>query len=56
MISTSLTVFTKIPQNSIKIPVSGGYSYSPDFAYVVKTSKGDFMNFIIDDEKCRWEG
>jgi type III restriction enzyme len=44
----SVTVFTKIPKNSIKIPVSGGYSYSPDFAYVVKTSKGDFLNFIIE--------
>ncbi|HPW67255.1 MAG TPA: type III restriction-modification system endonuclease, partial [Salinivirgaceae bacterium] len=27
-------VFTKIPKNSIKIPVAGGKSYSPDFAYV----------------------
>ena len=44
----SVSVFTKIPKNSIKIPVSGGYSYSPDFAYVVKTSKGDFLNFIIE--------
>jgi type III restriction enzyme len=32
-----VTVFTKIPKNSIKIPVAGGFSYSPDFAYVVKT-------------------
>jgi len=44
----SVSVFTKIPKNSIKIPVAGGYSYSPDFAYVVKTSKGDFLNFIIE--------
>ncbi|RRO11071.1 type III restriction-modification system endonuclease [Pectobacterium aquaticum] len=44
----SVTVFTKIPKNSIKIPVSGGYTYSPDFAYVVKTSKGDYLNFIIE--------
>lgn len=44
----SVSVFTKIPKNSIKIPVSGGYSYSPDFAYIVKTSKGDFLNFIIE--------
>ncbi len=28
-----IIVFTKIPKNSIKIPVSGGFSYSPDFAY-----------------------
>jgi type III restriction enzyme len=44
----SVVVFTKIPKNSIKIPVSGGYTYSPDFAYVVKTTKGDFLNFIIE--------
>jgi len=29
-------VFTKIPKNSIKIPIIGGKSYSPDFAYVLK--------------------
>ncbi|CDM89781.1 type III restriction-modification system endonuclease [Xenorhabdus bovienii] len=45
---TSVAVFTKIPKNSIKIPVAGGYTYSPDFAYVVKTTKGDYLNFIIE--------
>ena len=30
----SVTVFSKIPKNSIKIPVAGGYTYSPDFAYI----------------------
>ncbi|HFO2881987.1 TPA: type III restriction-modification system endonuclease, partial [Escherichia coli] len=44
----SVAVFTKIPKNSIKIPVAGGYTYSPDFAYVVKTTKGDYLNFIIE--------
>ncbi|MDE1332472.1 type III restriction-modification system endonuclease [Vibrio aestuarianus] len=44
----SVSVFTKIPKNSIKIPVTGGYTYSPDFAYVVKTSEGDYLNFIIE--------
>ncbi len=44
----SVVVFTKIPKNSIKIPVSGGYTYSPDFAYVVKTTNGDYLNFIIE--------
>jgi len=44
----SVSVFTKIPKNSIKIPVAGGYTYSPDFAYVVKTSEGDYLNFIIE--------
>lgn len=43
-----VVVFTKIPKNSIKIPVAGGYSYSPDFAYVVKTNSGDYLNFIIE--------
>ncbi|RUO46299.1 type III restriction-modification system endonuclease [Pseudidiomarina aquimaris] len=45
---TSVVVFTKIPKNSIKIPVAGGYTYSPDFAYVVKTTEGDYLNFIIE--------
>ena len=44
----SVAVFTKIPKNSIKIPVAGGYTYSPDFAYIVKTIKGDYLNFIIE--------
>lgn len=44
----SVAVFTKIPKNSIKIPVAGGYTYSPDFAYVVKTTNGDYLNFIIE--------
>lgn len=44
----SVSVFTKIPKNSIKIPVAGGSTYSPDFAYVVKTSEGDYLNFIIE--------
>ncbi len=43
-----VTVFTKIPKNSIKIPVAGGGSYSPDFAYIVKTAKGEILNFIIE--------
>jgi type III restriction enzyme len=45
---TSVSVFTKIPKNSIKIPVAGGYTYSPDFAYVVKTTSGEYLNFIIE--------
>lgn len=44
----SVSVFTKIPKNSIKIPVAGGFTYSPDFAYVVNTSEGDYLNFIIE--------
>ncbi|EMR36927.1 type III restriction-modification system endonuclease [Vibrio harveyi] len=45
-----LTVFTKIPKNSIKIPVAGGATYSPDFAYVIKTEQGEYLNFIIESK------
>ena len=55
-------VFTKIPKNSIKIPVAGGLTYSPDFAYVLKfKDKTQKLNFIvetkgvIDDDKLRKE-
>ncbi len=42
-------VFTKIPKNSIKIPVAGGKSYSPDFAYVLKFRDGEQkLNFIVE--------
>jgi len=42
-------VFTKIPKNSIKIPVAGGKSYSPDFAYVMKFKGGQQkLNFIVE--------
>ena len=51
-----IEVFTKIPKNSIKIPIIGGKSYSPDFAYVLK--RGDEIRkvcFVIEtkdkDEK-----
>ena len=43
-----VTVFTKIPKNSIKIPVAGGGTYSPDFAYIVKTQSGEVLNFVIE--------
>lgn len=42
-------VFTKIPKNSIKIPVAGGKTYSPDFAYVLKFKDGEQkLNFIVE--------
>lgn len=42
-------VFTKIPKNSIKIPVAVGKSYSPDFAYVLKFKDGEQkLNFIVE--------
>jgi len=54
-------VFTKIPKNSIKIPVAGGKSYSPDFAYVLNYKDGEKkLHFIIetkntDEESLRDE-
>lgn len=44
-----VTVFTKIPRNSIRIPVAGGGTYSPDFAYVVEYEGGQKqLNLIIE--------
>lgn len=43
-----VTVFSKIPKNSIRIPISGGSTYSPDFAYVVETEEGKTLNLIIE--------
>ena len=42
-------VFTKIPKNSIKIPVAGGGTYSPDFAYVIKDKKNNkVLNLVVE--------
>ncbi len=44
-----VTVFTKIPKNSIRIPVAGGGTYSPDFAYVVEYDNGQkTLNLIVE--------
>ena len=45
-----IEVFTKIPKNSIKIPIIGGKSYSPDFAYVLKdkNDKVKKIYFVIE--------
>lgn len=44
-----VTVFTKIPRNSIRIPVAGGGTYSPDFAYVIEYKGGQKqLNLIIE--------
>ncbi|MCG7657499.1 type III restriction-modification system endonuclease [Wielerella bovis] len=43
-------VFTKIPKNSIKIPLAGGKIYSPDFAYIVKTALGETLNLILESK------
>jgi len=42
---------TKIPKNSICIPVAGGETYSQDFAYIVKNKDGtQALNPIIETE------
>ena len=46
-----VVVFTKIPKNSIKIPVAGGKSYSPDFAYVINFKNGDKKLHLIVETK-----
>lgn len=51
-----VTVFTKIPKNSIKIPVAGGKSYSPDFAYVVALKGGEKkLHFIVETKNVKGE-
>jgi len=50
-------VFTKIPKNSINIPVAGGKSYSPDFAYVVNLQNGNKqLHFVIETKNYPNEG
>jgi type III restriction-modification system ecoPI enzyme res len=47
----SVTVFTKIPKNSIKIPVAGGKTYSPDFAYIVQyKNQSQQLHFVIESK------
>jgi type III restriction enzyme len=51
-----VVVFTKIPKNSIKIPVAGGKSYSPDFAYVVDFGNGGKkLHFIVETKNVNGE-
>jgi len=50
-----VTVFTKIPKNSIKIPVAGGGTYSPDFAYVIKSKDGKKKLHLIVETKDKGE-
>jgi len=50
----AVTVFTKIPKNSIRIPVAGGGTYSPDFAYVVKHTDGKkTLNLIVETKDVK---
>jgi hypothetical protein len=47
----NVTVFTKIPKNSIKIPVAGGKTYSPDFAYIVQyKNQSQQLHFVIESK------
>ena len=48
---SEVIVFTKIPKNSIKIPVAGGKSYSPDFAYVMNFKDGKKKLYFIVETK-----
>ncbi|QNS15850.1 type III restriction-modification system endonuclease [Mannheimia bovis] len=44
-----VTVFTKIPKNTIAIPVAGGGIYSPDFAYVLHHKDGtQTLNLVVE--------
>lgn len=46
-----VVVFTKIPKNSIRIPVIGGRTYSPDFAFVVKERGGNQCLHLVVEAK-----
>ncbi len=48
---SEVIVFSKIPKNSIKIPVAGGKSYSPDFAYVLNFEDGKKKLYFIIETK-----
>lgn len=46
-------VFTKIPKNTINIPVAGGGTYSPDFAYVLKHKNGkQTLNLVVETKNA----
>ncbi len=52
-----VTVFSKIPNKSIKIPVAGGKSYSPDFAYVLNyKNNSKKLYFIVETKGTEEEG
>lgn len=44
-----VVVYTKLPKSSIRIPLVGGHTYSPDFAYVVKNLDGKTkLNLVVE--------
>ena len=46
-----MLVFTKIPKNSIRIPIIGGKTYSPDFAYVLNFKNGQKRLYFVVETK-----
>ncbi|MGB0884590.1 MAG: type III restriction-modification system endonuclease, partial [Flavobacteriales bacterium] len=53
---TDVVIFSKIPKNSIKIPVAGGKSYSPDFAYVLNyEDKSKKLYFVVETKNTTEE-
>jgi type III restriction enzyme len=49
-------VYTKIPRSSIRIPLVGGGTYSPDFAYVIKDIEGNTELNLVVESKNKTEG
>ena len=51
-----VTVFGKIPKNSIKIPVANGGTYSPDFMYLIEKKDGSSeLNLVIESKNVNTE-
>lgn len=46
-----VVVFSKIPKNSIKIPIAWGKRYSPDFAYVLQYENGSKKLYFVVETK-----
>lgn len=53
---TEVIVYAKIPKNSIRIPLVGGGSYSPDFAYLIKKGDGGQTLSLVVEAKNKDEG
>lgn len=44
-------VYTKLPRSSIRIPLVGGGTYSPDFAYVIKSADvHTALNLVVESK------
>ena len=53
---TEVIVYAKIPKNSIRIPLVGGKSYSPDFAYLIKQGSGSQTLSMVVEAKNKNDG